>query len=104
MATAFLTHPDCARHEMGAGHPESPQRLHAILAAIERSGLGAQLIAREAPQATRDQLERVHASGHVDVVMGAAPERGYAYLDPDTSMNPRSLSAALHAAGAVVAA
>jgi acetoin utilization deacetylase AcuC-like enzyme len=46
----------------------------------------------------------VHESSHVDFVFESAPERGYAYLDPDTSMNARSLSAALHAAGAVVAA
>jgi acetoin utilization deacetylase AcuC-like enzyme len=104
MPTAFLTHPDCARHEMGAGHPESPQRLHAILAALERSGLAAQLLSREAPEATREQIERVHAPEHFDLVVGAAPQSGYAYLDPDTSMNPRSLSAALRAAGAVVTA
>ncbi len=104
MATAFLTHPDCARHEMGAGHPESPQRLKAILAAIESSGLAAKLAPREAPEATREQLERVHHGAHVDLIFDAAPASGYAYLDPDTSMNPQSLSAALRAAGAVVTA
>jgi acetoin utilization deacetylase AcuC-like enzyme len=104
MATVLLTHPDCALHEMGAGHPESPQRLKAILAAIEKAGLAAGLDRREAPEATREQLERVHAREHVDLIFDSAPAQGYAYLDPDTSMNARSLSAALHAAGAVVAA
>ena len=104
MATAILTHPDCVRHEMGAGHPESPMRLQAILAALESSGLAAKLSMHEAPPAERDHLERVHHAEHVDMVFAAAPERGYAYLDPDTSMNPKSLSAALRAAGAVVRA
>ena len=104
MRTILLTHPDCALHEMGAGHPESPQRLKAILAAIERAGLAAGLDRREAPEATREQLERVHTREHVDFIFDSAPEKGYAYLDPDTSMNARSLSAALRAAGAVVAA
>jgi acetoin utilization deacetylase AcuC-like enzyme len=104
MATALFTHPDCSLHEMGAGHPESPQRLKAILAALEASGLAAKLAVREAPLAQREHLERVHDAAHVDLVFGAAPQRGYAYLDPDTSMNPKSLSAALHAAGAVVSA
>jgi acetoin utilization deacetylase AcuC-like enzyme len=104
MATALLTHPDCVRHEMGPGHPESPQRLQAILAALEDSGLIPQLTVREAPEARREHLERVHHPEHVDLVFGSAPDRGYAYLDPDTSMNPSSLSAALRAAGAVVAA
>jgi acetoin utilization deacetylase AcuC-like enzyme len=103
-ATALFTHPDCSLHEMGAGHPESPQRLKAILAALEASGLAAKLAVREAPLAQREHLERVHDTEHVDLVFGAAPQRGYAYLDPDTSMNPKSLSAALHAAGAVVSA
>jgi acetoin utilization deacetylase AcuC-like enzyme len=104
MATALFTHPDCVQHEMGAGHPESPLRLKAILAALEASGLAAQLRMHEAPEASREHLERVHHAAHVDLVFDSAPDRGYAYLDPDTSMNPKSLSAALRAAGAVVAA
>ncbi len=87
---------------MGAHHPECPERLHAILAALKASGLA--LLEVEAPEATREQLARVHAGEHVDFVFDSAPADGYAYLDPDTSMNPRSLSAALHAAGAVVKA
>ena len=104
MATAILTHPDCALHEMGEGHPESPQRLKSILAALESSGLAPRLAMHEAPAAQREHLERVHHSEHVDFVFGAAPAQGYSYLDPDTSMNPKSLSAALRAAGAVVSA
>ena len=104
MPTALLSHPDCVLHEMGEGHPESPQRLRSILAALEASGLMGKLVAREAPQALREHLERVHQAQHIDRVFESSPARGYAYLDPDTSMNPSSLSAALHAAGAVVAA
>ena len=104
MSTVLLTHADCVLHEMGAGHPESPQRLKSVLAALEASGLAARLDKREAPAASREQLERVHAREHIDFVFESAPQGGYAYLDPDTSMNERSLSAALHAAGALVAA
>jgi len=104
MSAALLTHPDCALHEMGEGHPESPERLRAVLAALEQSGLMRKLVVREAPAAGRAQLERVHDPEHVDLVIRSAPARGYAFLDPDTSMNSRSLHAALHAAGAVVAA
>jgi len=89
---------------MGAHHPESPERLRAVLAAIESSGLAERLIPLEAPEATRAQLARVHAAEHLDFIFDSAPSSGYAYLDPDTSMNARSLSAALRAAGAVVKA
>jgi acetoin utilization deacetylase AcuC-like enzyme len=85
---------------MGAHHPESPERLHSVLAALKASGL--KLLEVEAPEATREQLALVHDPNHVDFVFDTAPESGYAFLDPDTSMNPRSLSAALRAAGAVV--
>ena len=104
MPAALLTHPDCALHEMGDGHPESPARLRSVMAALQASGLASQLHALEAPLAEREHLERVHEPELVDYVFSSAPERGYAYLDPDTSMNPKSLSAALRAAGAVVKA
>src|SRR5438132_5849482 len=104
MATALLTHADCTLHEMGAGHPESPQRLKAVLGALEASGLSRKLLAREAPPAERAHLERVHDPEHVELIFASAPDRGYAYLDPDTSMNAKSLPAALRAAGALVAA
>ena len=104
MATALFTHADCVQHEMGEGHPESPLRLKAVLKALESSGLASRLLLREAPEAAREHLERVHHAEHVDLIFESAPDRGYAYLDPDTSMNPRSLAAALRAAGALVAA
>lgn len=104
MSTALITHPDCILHEMGEGHPESPQRLRSVLAALESSGLLAKLALHEAPLAEREHLERVHQAEHVEKVFACAPSHGYAYLDPDTSMNPKSLQAALRAAGAVVKA
>ena len=104
MATALITHPDCVRHEMGDGHPESPQRLRSVMKALEASGLAQRLVAREAREASREELERVHSKAYVDAIFAAAPDQGYAFLDPDTSMNTASLSAALHAAGAVAMA
>jgi len=35
MTTWLFTHPACLTHEMGPHHPESPDRLRAILAALE---------------------------------------------------------------------
>ena len=87
---------------MGAAHPECPARLRAIDDQLIASGLSNFLLHAEAPLAGHEHLERVHDSEHVDLVFSTAPSRGYAYLDPDTSMNPKSLGAALRAAGAVV--
>ncbi len=60
--TGYFTHPDCHRHEMGAGHPECPQRLDAIDDRLLASGLASMLVRREAPLAARADLERAHAS------------------------------------------
>jgi acetoin utilization deacetylase AcuC-like enzyme len=90
---------------MGGGHPESPQRLKAIEAAIEADALlNAQLHRREAQPATREQLERVHPATYIDMLEGRSPKSGLIPLDGDTTMNPWSLKAAQLAAGAVVMA
>ena len=34
----IVTHPAFLEHDMGPGHPESPERLRAILAMLESSG------------------------------------------------------------------
>ncbi|OGA27578.1 MAG: deacetylase [Betaproteobacteria bacterium RIFCSPLOWO2_12_FULL_67_28] len=104
MATAFITHPECLKHDMGAGHPECPQRLGAIEDQLIASGLEQFLARHEAPLATDAQLARVHPIEYVQAIRQAAPEEGTVRLDPDTAMNPHSLGAALRAAGAGVLA
>ncbi|GAC1299479.1 MAG: histone deacetylase family protein [Steroidobacteraceae bacterium] len=104
MTTAYITHPDCLRHEMGPGHPECPARLSAIGEHMRASGLLDELRCLEAPVADRDDLKRVHRAAYVDLIFDNAPSEGYAQLDPDTSMNAHSLSAARRAAGAGVLA
>ena len=102
MTTAFITHPDCLKHEMGPHHPECPARLQAVYDAFEQTGLMPRLWSIEAPLATRAQLAAVHSPEFVDAIFEAAPDHGYAALDPDTAMNPYSLAAAQRAAGAVI--
>ena len=104
MPTAFITHSDCLKHEMGRGHPEQPARLTAIEDQLIASGLGAHLQRYEAPLAADEQLARVHPIEYLRAIREAAPESGTVHLDPDTAMNPHSLNAALRAAGAAVLA
>ena len=104
MATAFITHPDCLKHDMGRGHPEQPARLTAIEDQLIASGVAQHLQRHEAPLATDEQLGRVHPKRYVQAIREAAPETGTVHLDPDTAMNPHSLDAALRGAGAAVLA
>jgi len=104
MTTAYLTHPSSLKHEMGAGHPECPARIHAIEDQLIASGLLNFLDQHEAPAATKEQLARVHSSNYIESIFKLSPQSDLVYLDADTAMNPYSLEAALHAAGAAVKA
>ena len=104
MPTGFLSHPLCAAHEMGSWHPECPARLSAIRDQLIASGLAPFLEHIDAPQATLAAITRAHERDYVEHLQERVPARGYVPLDPDTSMNPSSWHAALHAAGAVVEA
>ncbi|MSQ58460.1 MAG: histone deacetylase family protein [Betaproteobacteria bacterium] len=101
MGTAFITHPDCALHEMGSGHPECPERLGAIRDQLIASGVLAQLTEYEAPLASAAALARVHVPRYIQALEQCAPREGHVHLDPDTAMNSHSLRAAMRAAGAV---
>ncbi len=100
MTTAYITHPDCLRHEMGTGHPECPARLGAVNDQMRASGMMDGLRCLEAPLIDADDLKRVHEPSYVDLIFESAPSEGYVQLDPDTAMNPHSLNAARRAAGA----
>ena len=104
MTCAWITHPDCRRHEMGEGHPECPERLDAISDYLVSTRLMPFLAPYDAPAATPEQLGRAHTALHVHEIAAMAPAEGYRALDPDTAMNPHTLAAALRAAGAAVLA
>ncbi|MGB4859671.1 MAG: histone deacetylase family protein, partial [Dokdonella sp.] len=102
MTVAIFSHPACLEHLMLPGHPESPERLRAVLAALDHERYA--LLRRiDAPMATREQLTRVHYADLISDVLDG-PELPYRQLDPDTAMTTGSAEAALRAAGAVCAA
>jgi acetoin utilization deacetylase AcuC-like enzyme len=102
MATTLYTHADMLRHHPGHGHAERPERLQAVMDALDDGGFD--LDRRDAPLATREDLLKVHPQYYVDAIFGAEPRHGLRQLDPDTSMSPGSLNAGLRAAGAVIEA
>jgi acetoin utilization deacetylase AcuC-like enzyme len=107
MKTGLFSHTDCLGHAPPRGHPECPARLEAVLKALD--GPEFRGLRREtAPPASRESLLRVHASSMVGDILdrldGEARAAGYAAIDGDTVMSPGSATAALRAAGAVIAA
>ena len=103
MTTLLYTHPACLEHDPGPGHPERPERLRAVLAALDDEAFDG-LERREAPRASKAQLLYAHPEAYVDQVFAAVPESGQAHLDADTLVSPGSGEAALRAVGAVCAA
>ncbi len=104
MTTLLLTHPACLAHDAGPHHPERPDRLRAVLAALEAEEFT--LLRREpAPLAEEAAIARAHPAEYVKAILSIRPageER--VQLDADTAMNAASAEAARRAAGAAVAA
>jgi acetoin utilization deacetylase AcuC-like enzyme len=99
-APLYFRHPSSVEHETGA-HPENKARIPAIENELERRGwVGWER--REAPEATIEQLERIHPAEHIERVRATAAAGG-GWFDADTLASPGSWSAALHAAGGACA-
>mgnify|MGYP000166728111 FL=1 len=112
-ATGYFTHSDCRLHEMGAGHPECPQRLDAIEDRLLITGLDHALTRKEAAPASLADIELAHGRMYVASLRGLsdaliedmlAGGPSHSALDPDTSINAHTWKAALRSAGAALEA
>jgi len=103
MSTRIYTHEACFDHRPGPHHPESPERLEAVLQALKTPEF-AEAIWREAPKGTFDQVLHIHTPDYVDEVRALSPREGYRALDAgDTILSPGSLEAVMRCVGAACA-
>jgi acetoin utilization deacetylase AcuC-like enzyme len=100
----YFSHPSSLEHDPRQGlpgHPEQPERLRAIEAALaEHDWLGWER--RQAPAATEEELMLVHPREHVERIRELSRSGGGA-IDLDTFAGERSYEAALRAAGGACA-
>ena len=75
MAIAYVSHPDCAAHDMGHLHPEQPARLAAINDRLIASGLDMALTHYDAPLAEDAQLALAHDPAYI-AALTAPPSTG----------------------------
>ena len=101
VTTLLFTHPACLDHSAGPFHPESPDRLRAVLEAVEILPGVAQ---GESGLASAATVSVAHDPRYVERLLAAVPDEGFVPLDPDTALSPGSGRAALAAVGAVTAA
>jgi acetoin utilization deacetylase AcuC-like enzyme len=99
VSVAFISHPDCGRHDTGWNHPEHTGRLRAITRSL-----------RDAPQlfekveqivgryATAEELALVHDPAYIQSVQRIS-ESGGGQLDVDTVASEGSWAAAVAGAG-----
>ena len=99
MTTLLITDSVFLEHRVPAGHPERPDRLRAVAAALE-APFFARLKREGAPPGELAAAELAHPVAYVGRIAAQAPTEGFAFLDNDTSMTPGSLPAALAAIGA----
>jgi acetoin utilization deacetylase AcuC-like enzyme len=103
MTTKLYTSPIFLEHLVPAGHPERPDRLRAVAAALEHENFDA-LVRVESQQAPEEAVLLAHPENYLNRVRGSIPEEGMTQIDADTHASPRSLEAALTAVGAAMAA
>ncbi len=98
----LISHADCATHDTGPMHPDTPERLEAIQNQLISSGLDFVVRHYDAPLVERAALDRVHEPAYIDRVFASAPFDGSIEIDGDTVMSVGTLAAAQRAAGAGV--
>ncbi|MBY0231316.1 MAG: hypothetical protein K2W96_18695, partial [Gemmataceae bacterium] len=99
--TLLYSDPLFLRHETGA-HPERPQRLLAIAAKLEETGLAARCVPGSHVPLTPEQTLAVHDAEVADLAREACRRGGR--LEADTPVSRESFDVALAAAGACCAA
>jgi len=103
MSVSLFTHAAMLDHRPGDGHAERPERLQAVIDALDDDA-NLSLERFDAPLIDTVDLARIHPQAFLDAVFAAAPQSGRVALDPDTVLSTGSLAAARRSAGAAVAA
>ncbi len=89
-------------HEMGAFHPENPQRINVIYEMLDKE-FPLPLKEIKPRFASEEEIEMVHSRSYIQTIKETAGKERV-YLDPDTSTCSRSYETALLAAGGLLKA
>src|ERR1051326_8528849 len=100
--TLLFSDPLFLKHDTG-GHPECPDRLRAISARLDQSGLAKRCATGSFQPLTKDAIAQLHDPSVAEQIK-ALCRQGGGQIDSDTIVSPESYDVALAAAGACVAA
>lgn len=102
MTTLYYYHKDFLQHDTGLGHPENPDRLSHINAAL--TGREFTALKRMTPtirQDVNELIRLVHTQAMMDKVLQKISADHFVFLDQDTTLSNGSANAALLAVSAV---
>jgi acetoin utilization deacetylase AcuC-like enzyme len=104
LKTGFLYGDIYLKHQTGAGHPERPERLTAIVERLKQKGLLNELVALKPVPASTEWIHTVHTQEYIERVRKDC-QVGTGYVDsPDSPASADSYQVALNAVGGVQAA
>lgn len=88
-------------HDNGMGHPESQERLFAIVDMLRETRLLEEVVRIEPRDATKEEITLVHDPKYFDLIQ-STKGKIRVFLDPDTSTCPVSFDAAVKAVGGML--
>ena len=94
----LVHHPRFHEHRQTIGHPESPERLDAVVARLKAENLWKDVL--EPGPVDMALLQKVHTREYIDSVRNF----GEGFMDPDTYVRPQTYGIAILAAGGAVLA
>ena len=102
LATAILADPVYKEHHTGKSHPERPERMDAVLQALEHDGAMKEALRIPVRAATEDELALCHTRPYIEIAKRDVAAGARDLSTGDTQIGPKSLEVALRAAGGVL--
>jgi acetoin utilization deacetylase AcuC-like enzyme len=100
--TAILADPVFKEHQTGRSHPERPERMDAVVHALERDGAIKDALRIPVRSATEDELALCHTRPYIEIAKRDVARGAHDLSTGDTQISPQSFDVALKAAGGLL--
>jgi acetoin utilization deacetylase AcuC-like enzyme len=100
--TAILADPVYKEHQTGRSHPERPERMDAVVHALERDGAIKDALRIPVRSATEDELALCHTRPYIEIAKRDVASGSRDLSTGDTQISPQSFDVALKAAGGLL--
>jgi acetoin utilization deacetylase AcuC-like enzyme len=102
LPTAILVDPVFKEHQTGKSHPECPERMDAVVNALERDGAIKGALRIPVRSATDDELALCHSRHYIEIARRDVSSGARDLSTGDTQISPQSFEVALKAAGGLL--